>query len=101
MKAKVQFDVHKVELVARKFKVAVHPDRYRILQLLDEKKELNVTQIYEALDLKQAETSHHTTMMLEYGILTKVRRGKESIYSITPGVIEKIEKYTDELCQWR
>ncbi len=97
MKTNRHFDVAKVEYVARKFKVAVHPDRFRLLQLLEEKKELNVTQIYQALELKQAETSHHTTMMLEYGILKKVRRGKESIYSINDGVIEKIMEYTEIL----
>jgi DNA-binding transcriptional ArsR family regulator len=91
------FDVSKVERTARKFRIVTHPDRYRIIQLLDEKKELNVTQIYEALELKQAETSHHTTMMLEYGIVKKVRRGKESIYTINTEVIEKIMEYTEVL----
>jgi DNA-binding transcriptional ArsR family regulator len=95
------FNVGKVERTARKFSVTTHPDRYRILQLLEEKKELNVTQIYQALGLKQAETSHHTTMMLEHDIVKKVRRGKESIYSVNTEVIEKIIEYTEVLVKSR
>ena len=90
-------DVDNIERVARKFRLVCHPERYKMIQLLEEKGKLNVTQIYEAMKMKQPEASHHLTLMLDYEILKKVREGKCSVYSNNTEVLNKIIKYSEEL----
>jgi DNA-binding transcriptional ArsR family regulator len=90
-------DTKKIERVARQFRVTSHPERSRIIQILDENGKLNVTQIYGKMKMKQAEASHHLTLLLKYDILKKVRQGKMSIYSLNMPVLEKIIKYSEDL----
>jgi ArsR family transcriptional regulator len=95
-----RLDVDRIERTARKFRIICHPERTRMILMLEEHKEMNVTEIYEKMEMNQPEASHHLTLMLDYGILTKVRRGKMSIYSVNHDVIEKILKYTELLARW-
>jgi ArsR family transcriptional regulator, zinc-responsive transcriptional repressor len=90
-------DIEKIGHVARKFSLVCHPERNKIIQLLEEKGKLNVSQIHETMKMKQPEASHHLTLMLKYDILKKVRDGKSSLYSNNTVVLEKIIKYSEEL----
>jgi DNA-binding transcriptional ArsR family regulator len=56
-----------------------------------------VTQIYEKLNVLQAETSHHLALLREFGILKKVRVGKMSIYSLNKETLENIINISEEL----
>jgi DNA-binding transcriptional ArsR family regulator len=93
----LNLDIEKLVRTARQFRVVCHPDRQRIINLLSDKTEMNVTDIYEKLDMKQAESSHHLTLMLDYYILKKVRRGKMSIYSLNKDLLAKIIEHSDQL----
>ena len=94
---KINIDDYKIRRAARQMKIAIHPERLNIIEMLTEKDEMNVTEIYRKLNLKQPETSYHLTLMLEYNILKKIRRGKMSIYSLNTKLIEKIILYSDQL----
>jgi DNA-binding transcriptional ArsR family regulator len=89
--------VQKVEFAAKKIRTITHPARVQIIKLLDENEKLNVTQIYEKLNILQAETSHHLALLREYGILKKVRQGKMSIYSLNKEILESIIKISEDL----
>jgi DNA-binding transcriptional ArsR family regulator len=97
MKTTLKLDVQKVEFAAKKIRTITHPSRMEIIKLLEEHDKLNVTQIYEKLNILQAETSHHLALLREYGILKKVRAGKMSIYSLNKEVLENIIKISEEL----
>ena len=97
MKTTLKLDVQKVEFAAKKIRTITHPSRMEIIKLLEEHEKLNVTQIYEKLNILQAETSHHLALLREYGILKKVRAGKMSIYSLNKEVLENIIKISEEL----
>jgi ArsR family transcriptional regulator len=90
-------DIQKVEFAAKRIRSITHPARIQIIKLLEENDSMNVTQIYEKLNILQAETSHHLALLRQYGVLKKVRIGKMSIYSLNKEVLEVILKAADEL----
>lgn len=97
MKSNLKLDIQKIEFTAKKIRTITHPARVQIIKLLEENEKMNVTQIYEKLNILQAETSHHLALLREYGILKKVRAGKMSIYSLNRDTLENIIKIAEDL----
>lgn len=97
MKSNVNLDLQKIEFAAKKMRVITHPARVQIIKLLEDNEKLNVTQIYQKLNIHQAETSHHLALLREYAILNKVRQGKMSIYSLNKETLEEIKKIAESL----
>lgn len=69
------------ELHAELLKALAHPRRLEIVQLLRDQS-LSVTEIYEMLDLPQANISQHLMILRQAGIVTTKREGKQIIYSL-------------------
>jgi ArsR family transcriptional regulator len=69
------------ELHAEFLKALSHPRRLEIVQLLRDQ-ELNVTDIYEMLDLPQANISQHLMILRDAGVVTTKRDGKQVFYKI-------------------
>lgn len=69
------------ELHAELLKALAHPRRLEIIQLLRDQA-LNVTDIYEMLDLPQANISQHLMILRQAGVVTTLRDGKQIVYSI-------------------
>jgi|GEM_PF-396038 len=59
-----------------------HPLRHKILELIHQKGEVNVTQIYINLRLCQSVTSQHLAILRKSGFLKTRKQGKEIFYSI-------------------
>ncbi len=76
------------EMHANLLKALSHPRRLEIVNLLRDQ-ELCVSDIYEMLDLPQANISQHLMILRDEGILTTKRDGKQIFYSLTsPKIIE-------------
>jgi DNA-binding transcriptional ArsR family regulator len=86
----VVLDIDKLEEVASKLRAVAHPMRVAIIQLLDEEKQLNVTQIYTKLKIEQATASHHLNILKSKGVLASRRDGKQTFYSIKEDSIIRI-----------
>ncbi|AQS59618.1 ArsR/SmtB family transcription factor [Desulforamulus ferrireducens] len=72
------------------FKAISHPTRIRILDLLSDGEHC-VCDIYEGLNVEQANTSQHLSVMKKQGILQSRKEGLRVIYSIkNPEVIEML-----------
>ncbi len=97
MKKGFKLDTKSVEYAAKKIRTLSHPKRIEIVKLLEENEQMSVTQIYEKLNIIQAETSHHLALLKEYGILKKIRLGKKSIYSVNKKVLEDVINVAEEL----
>lgn len=97
MKLSDKLNVEKSTFASKRMRVVTLPVRTEIIRLLDENNSLNVTQIYKHINLPQAEASNHLILMRNYGILNKVRKGKENHYSLNRKGIEDIIKYSEEL----
>jgi DNA-binding transcriptional ArsR family regulator len=78
-----------LEESTEKLRAIAHPVRLAIIELLFHKKEMNVTELFEALDIEQAATSHHLRLMKDQKIVKVKRDGKNSIYFLAN------EKYRD------
>jgi ArsR family transcriptional regulator, virulence genes transcriptional regulator len=85
------------ELQAESLKAIAHPRRLEIVQLLRDQ-ELCVTDIYEMLDLPQANISQHLMIMREAGVVRTKRLGKQVVYQLThPKLVEMCDSLRDML----
>ncbi|MCX7728525.1 MAG: metalloregulator ArsR/SmtB family transcription factor [Bacteroidia bacterium] len=67
---------------SEKIKALAHPIRLYIIALLKNEKEMNVSELQEALDLEQAVVSHHLNILKGRGVLNCRRDGKNMFYSL-------------------
>lgn len=67
---------------AEKIKSLAHPIRLYIIALLKVRKEMNVSEFQEELQLEQAVVSHHLNLLKNRNILHCRREGKNMFYSL-------------------
>ncbi|MDO7787655.1 ArsR/SmtB family transcription factor [Desulforamulus aquiferis] len=84
------------QLKADLFKAIAHPTRIRILELLKDG-ELCVCDIFEELNVEQANTSQHLAILKKQDILQSRKEGLRVIYSIKYPEIIDILKTADNL----
>ena len=74
--------INQLETASEMLKAIAHPVRIAIVELLGADQQLNVTEIYEALKIEQAVTSHHLSILKNKGVLLSERSGKNCYYSL-------------------
>ncbi len=84
------------QLKADLFKAIAHPTRIRILQLLSDGEHC-VCDIFEQLNVEQANTSQHLSLMKKHGVLQSRKEGLRVIYSIKHPEILEILNIADEI----
>ena len=67
---------------AETLKILAHPQRLRIIEILEREQEVPVHALTEETGFPQAVVSQHVSLMRRVGLLTAERRGKEMWYSI-------------------
>ncbi len=88
--AKLVLDITKLEMAASKLRAIAHPMRIAIIDLLNEKPKLSVTEIYSKLDIEQASASHHLNILKNKGVLVSKREGKKIFYSLKSVTLTEI-----------
>ena len=88
--AKLVLDVTKLEMAASKLRAIAHPMRIAVIDLLNEKGKLSVTEIYTHLDIEQAAASHHLNILKNKGVLASKRQGKKIFYSLKSVTLTEI-----------
>jgi len=88
--AKLVLDITKLEMAASKLRAIAHPMRIAIIDLLNEKQKLSVTEIYSKLDIEQASASHHLNILKNKGVLVSKREGKKIFYSLKSVTLSEI-----------
>lgn len=83
-------DIVKLEEAASKLRAIAHPMRIAIIGLLEEKPKMNVTEIYESLEIEQASASHHLNILKNKGVLASKRDGKNTYYSLKHASLTQI-----------
>lgn len=79
---KPRFQPKKLAHAANLLKSVVHPTRLNIIDVLDQKQDLSVTDLSKILNLPHALTSHHLNDMKSKSILKTRREGQLILYSI-------------------
>lgn len=79
-------------------KVAAHPQRLAILDLLGGKKRMCVSDLMEVLGMEQAILSQHLTLMRDKGLLGVEKEGKYSFYHLEQPGFLKIIKDLENCC---
>lgn len=91
--------VDKLSRASELLKVAAHPQRLAILDLLGTKRRLCVSDITDLLGIEQAILSQHLTLMRDKGLLGVEKEGKYSYYYLEhPGFL-KIIKDLENCCE--
>ncbi len=80
--AKLDLDITKLEMAANRLRAMAHPMRIAIIELLQQKEKLSVTEIYKKLKIEQASASHHLNILKSKGVLASRRDGKKIYYSL-------------------
>ncbi len=78
--ANPKLEPRKLEEAASKLRAIAHPMRIAIIGLLEQKEQMNVTEIYESLRIEQASASHHLNILKTKGVLESRRSGKNTFY---------------------
>jgi DNA-binding transcriptional ArsR family regulator len=80
-------------------KVAAHPQRLAILDLLGGKQRMCVSDLMEVLGIEQAILSQHLTLMRDKGLLGVAKEGKYSFYYLQQPGFLKIIKDLENCCE--
>ncbi|HPF90322.1 MAG: helix-turn-helix transcriptional regulator [Flavobacteriales bacterium] len=80
-------------------KVAAHPQRLAILDLLGGRRRMCVSDLMNALGIEQAILSQHLTLMRDKGLLGVEREGKYSFYHLEQPGFLKIIKDLETCCE--
>jgi len=88
--SKTELDIKKLEEVAGKLRAIAHPMRIAIIELLQDEKKMNVTEIYGKLKIEQASASHHLNLLKNKGVLGSKRDGKNTYYFLKSNAINQI-----------
>ncbi|MCD4696133.1 MAG: metalloregulator ArsR/SmtB family transcription factor [Bacteroidales bacterium] len=87
---KLILDITKLEMAASKLRAIAHPMRIAVIDLLNDKQKLSVTEIYNALNIEQASASHHLNILKNKGVLVSKREGKKIFYSLKSVTLTEI-----------
>lgn len=88
--ATIKIDRKRLELAASKLRAIAHPMRIAIINMLEEKSKMNVTEIHTKLNIEQAAASHHLNILKTKGILASKRDGKMSYYYLRHSTLTQI-----------
>ena len=75
--------VESLQKAAETLKILAHPQRLRLIEVLEREQEVPVHALIEETGFPQAVVSQHLNQMRRSGLLSAERRGKEMWYSIT------------------
>lgn len=74
-----------------------HKLRQSIIKLLEENKQLTVTEIYVKLRIEQSVASQHLAILRRANFLQTDRQGKKILYSLNTEYLDKINKFIEDL----
>ena len=92
-----RFEIEKLESASILLKALIHPTRLAVIDLLDQHKEMSVTDFVDALNIPHPLLSHHLTDMKSKNILQSRREGQRIYYSIKEKVVLGLLKCVQKL----
>ena len=93
---KTDLDPIRIERCAEYFRTLAHPMRIKIVDMLEGGPKC-VGEIQKVLKIAQPPTSHHLKLMTKIGVLKYRRAGKNTYYSLAPGIVQKTLRLVDQI----
>ena len=81
-RTKVTFQQEKLQVSTELMRALTHPLRLKILEFLDQNKNIQVNQIYNTLKIEQSIASQHLRILKNAGVLVADKDGKYMHYNI-------------------
>ncbi len=81
-RTKVTFQQEKLQVSTELMRALAHPLRLKILEFLDQNKNIQVNQIYNTLKIEQSIASQHLRILKNAGVLVADKDGKYMHYDI-------------------
>jgi ArsR family transcriptional regulator len=81
-RTKVTFQQEKLQVSTELMRALAHPLRMKILEFLDQNKNIQVNQIYNTLKIEQSIASQHLRILKNAGVLVADKDGKYMHYNI-------------------
>ncbi|HXR79954.1 MAG TPA: metalloregulator ArsR/SmtB family transcription factor [Saprospiraceae bacterium] len=81
-RTKVTFQQEKLTVSTELMRALAHPLRLKILEYLDQNKNIQVNQIYNTLKIEQSIASQHLRILKNAGVLVADKDGKYMHYTI-------------------
>ena len=81
-RTKVTFQQEKLTVSTELMRALAHPLRLKILEFLDQNKNIQVNQIYNTIKIEQSIASQHLRILKNAGVLVADKDGKYMHYTI-------------------
>lgn len=93
----VKVDYLRTKKAALILRAVNHKLRQQMIKLIDDRKQITVTELYVKLRLEQSVASQHLAILRRAGIVTTTRDGKFIHYSVNYARLAEVVKFVDEL----
>ncbi|MFN8324109.1 MAG: metalloregulator ArsR/SmtB family transcription factor [Chitinophagales bacterium] len=98
-KDNIVLDFGKLRRAVLTLRAINHPLRKKIVSMLENKRSMMVTEIYDLLKLEQSVASQHLAILRRADIVTTKREGKCVFYSVNKKRIGEITSLVEDLAQ--
>lgn len=93
----VKVDYLRTKKAALILRAVNHKLRQQMIKLIDDRKQITVTELYVKLRLEQSVASQHLAILRRAGIVSTTRDGKFIHYSVNYARLAEVVKFVDEL----
>jgi ArsR family transcriptional regulator len=90
---KTHFNLNFLEEATETLRAIAHPIRLAIIEMLERRNQMNVTEIFEELEIEQAIASHHLRILKDKNVVYLKRVGKNSYYYLSNSNYKTIIDY--------
>ena len=95
--SELRIDFLNVKKAALILRALNHKLRQQMIQLLDEKQKMTVTELYVQLRLEQSVASQHLAILRRAGMVSTTREGKFIYYSVNHKRLAEIYHFVEQL----
>jgi DNA-binding transcriptional ArsR family regulator len=98
-KGKVEVDLRVIKRAALTLRALHHPLRKKLLELIEAKGKVTVTELYAKLKIEQSVASQHLAILRRANVVNTQRDGKKIFYSVNGKRIAEVHNLAKELAQ--
>ena len=98
-KDQIRLDYSKLRRAVLTLRAINHPLRKKMITMLEDKRKMTVTEVYDILKIEQSVASQHLAILRRADIVNTKREGKFIFYSVNKRRIAEVTSLVEELAQ--